>query len=91
MNLYHRRRRHRRTRSPGGHRARYLDSLASPAVGVPSGGGARACGLVSVARRPVGGTRGLCRSNSPVRYACLACFPSVKVDGDRVAANKKPL
>lgn len=40
MNLYR-----ARTSPPGGHRARYLDSLASSAVGVLA---ARACGLVSV-------------------------------------------
>lgn len=40
MNLYR-----ARTSPPGGHRARYLDSLASSVVGVLA---ARACGLVSV-------------------------------------------
>lgn len=40
MNLYC-----ARTSPPGGHRARYLDSLASSVVGVLA---ARACGLVSV-------------------------------------------
>lgn len=65
----------------GGHRARYLDSLASAAVGVLA---ARACGPCPT--RPVGGTRGLCRSNSPATHALRVFSP--KKNSNIIATNR---
>lgn len=65
----------------GGHRARYLDSLASAAVGVLA---ARACGPCPT--RPVGGTRGLCRSNSPATHAPRVFSP--KKNSNIIATNR---